>query len=97
MANVGNLKKSPQYNADLILQRSGTSLKVIFGSEAEKVDTVEFTFLSDPLHFRKITSSDSRITVSSLGDGIFHIVKILDGQSIMAGSVVAELQADVDI
>lgn len=92
MAQVGQLTKSSQYDADLILKKSENTLTIILGSTAEEVDSIGFTLLSDPTRFDSVTSVDPNIAISFLSEGMFRIVKKFDTETIPAGTTIAVLQ-----
>lgn len=96
MASVANLTPSVQYNADIILQGSGSSYSLIFGSDAKKVDSISFTLLSDPEHLRSVSSPNSNLVLSSLGGGMYHGIIAIWGWDITPGAIITRLSIDID-
>lgn len=96
MASVANLTSSPKYEADLILERSGNTAKLVFGATATKVDNLSFTILTDPVHVRSLKTDSKDVTLSSLEGGMYHGVIVVSGADLAPGAIVASFVLDAD-
>lgn len=96
MASVANLTSSPKYEADLILERSGNTAKLVFGATATKVDNLSFTILTDPVHVRSLKTDSKDVTLSSLEGGMYHGVIAVSGVDLAPGAIVASFVLDAD-
>ena len=73
MASVAQISQSPQYDADVVLQRSGNIVKIVFGATAEHVDRISFHLMSDPTLVHTLMASGS--TVQAEGTGVYLLTR----------------------
>lgn len=65
MASVASVTEAPRSDADIIMTRQGNSLLFTFGAKATKVDTIQFSILSDPTRLHAITTNNSLIHINA--------------------------------
>lgn len=63
MASVSSITELPPLEANLILKKEGTTLSIIFGSKASKVDRIDLNLLSDPTRIHSLESDHKAITI----------------------------------
>lgn len=83
---------TPTYAADLLIERSGSSITVRMGKHAESVDSLSFSLLGDPTKFHALTSSSSDTTITSNEPGAYIIKIELHGAQLTAGQVLTTLE-----
>lgn len=83
---------TPTYDADVLIERSGSTIIVRMGKNAEQVDSLSFSLLGDPTKFNTLTTSGLNTTITSNEPGAY-IVKIeLHGAQLTAGQVLTTLE-----
>lgn len=94
MASVANLTPSVEYSADIVMSHSGESLSMVFGSEAKHVENISFTLVTNPEKVQNISSTDSRVALSSLAGGMYHGLIHIGNQDIHPGQELLKLKID---
>lgn len=87
MANVSEIAQ-PQYDADLVMERTDTSVKFILGKDALKVGIVSFRIMTNPSDNIILTSSVW--TVIDETEGVFQFVRSFSNQDVPRGTVIVE-------
>lgn len=97
MANVSNVSRGAQYDADLILTQKSGILEAVLGANADGVDRVEFTLLSDPTRFRSLTALASDTLITAQPElGTYRVSVNVGGKSVKAGTILTKLSIDID-
>ncbi len=97
MASIANVTDTPHYDADLIMTRQENALTFIFGTRADKVDTVDLTLLGDPSRLHTITSINPDVRIVGQSDmGVYHVSIDMHGRDIAVGTRIAELTVSID-
>ena len=87
MASVSQVA-TPSYDADIVMEREGTTVRVLMGREALAVDSIEFRLLSDPGDALVLLPTTGTITPEQ--DGMILYVRAFAGETVPAGTVIAE-------
>lgn len=88
---IASQEPTVTYEADLILERSGTDLLFRIGKDAQNVDTVYFTLLWDPSYFQWVSTQENGVEIITNDPGVY-LIKVSLGRSIMAGEVILRLK-----
>lgn len=95
-ANVTNVSRGQQYDADLIVTRNGKTLEVVLGANADGVDSVDFTLLSDPTRLQDIASTAPSVIVTAQKElGTYRVSITTDGKNVRAGTKLTTLGIEV--
>ena len=95
LANViqaGSTEKV-DYTADLIVERSGSSIALRLGKDAYDVDSLSLTLLGDPERFIGLTSMDPTIRVTTSESWVYLINITRDRESLHRGAIITTLSA----
>ena len=86
---------TPTYAADLLIERSGSSITVRMGKNAEQVENVSLSLLSDPTLFTELTSLLPNTKIISNEPGAFLVSLSFNKEDIMAGQVLTTLTTNL--
>lgn len=87
MASVSQVA-TPSYDADIVMEREGTTVRVLMGREALAVDSIEFRLLSDPGDVLVLLPTTGTITPEQ--DGMSLYVRAFASDTVPAGTVITE-------
>lgn len=93
---IEGVKNTPQYDADLLVERTGNDITLRIGKNAKNVESLSLAFLSDPTRFRGVSSTDSYTRIISDEPGNAKIEIMLAGKDLSAGEILTTLHADID-
>lgn len=87
MASVAEVAQ-PQYDADIVMERTDTGVKFILGKDALEVGTISFRMMTNPSD--NIVPTPSVWTVIDETEGVFQFVRSFGNQDVKAGAVIVE-------
>lgn len=86
MASVSQIAQ-PQYDADIVMEREGDVVTLIMGKTAQKVDTINLRFLSNPAD--AIVWTPSAGTIVDETEGAYLFIRSYGSEDITSGTVIA--------
>jgi hypothetical protein len=86
MASVAQIAQ-PQYDADIVMERKGDTIRLIMGKTAQKVDTISLRFLSNPADTLMLIPNAGTIVDET--EGVYFFVRSYDSRDVAAGTIIA--------
>lgn len=87
MASVAQITQ-PQYDADIVMERTDTSLRIILWKNATAVDILSFRLMSNPDN--RVVFYPTYGAVIDEWEGVAYFTRSFAHQDIQAGSIIAE-------
>ncbi len=87
---IASQQPTVTYDADLILERSPTTLSLRIGKEAKNIGTLYFTLLWDPTYFQWLSTEDKDVEIITNDPGVY-LIKTSLNRSLVAGEILMNL------
>ena len=96
MASVANVANPESYDADIFLQDTNGGLDVMMGRQADAVDALTFTILSDPERLTTLETDDNQAQIMSVAPGVYSVTVRLSHETLYPGTRVLTLRTSLD-
>jgi hypothetical protein len=87
MASVSQVA-TPNYDADIVMERTESTIRIVLGKDAQAVDTISFRLMTDPSENLVFTPTSG--TIVTEGEGVVQFVRSFAHQDISRGTVIVE-------